>query len=69
VAELGELLERSGFKKLRPVFLENEVSGSHLCYCEDFEELMSDDFGVASKPIAKRLMDCIADWKAKGVPA
>jgi hypothetical protein len=69
VEELGELLERTGFQKVRPVFLQNHISGSHLCYCEDFEELMSDDFGVASKPIAKRLMDCIADWKANGVPA
>jgi hypothetical protein len=67
VEELGELLEHTGFKKVRPVFAENEISGSHVCYCEDFEELMSEDFGVTSKPIAKRLMDCIADWKIHGV--
>jgi GTPase SAR1 family protein len=65
--EVGELLERSGYKKVRPVFLANEVTGKHLFLCEEFADLMTEDFGVVSKPVAKLLMESIEGWRRDGV--
>jgi hypothetical protein len=65
--EVGKLLERSGYKKVRPVFLANEITGQHLCLCEEFADLMAEEFGVTSKPVAKLLMASIETWRKDGI--
>lgn len=65
--EVGSLLDCSGFKKLRPIFAENEVTGMRLWDCESYEDLMTEDFGVGSKPVAKDLMRRIEAWRLAGV--
>jgi hypothetical protein len=68
VAEVGELMVRSNFKKLQALFAENEVSGRRLANCDGYEDLMDEGVGVTSKVLAKELMELIAEWKEAGVP-
>jgi hypothetical protein len=68
VDDVCALMERIGLKKLREVFLSNEVSGLLLSYCETGEDLQAPEYGVTNKGIAKGLMKSINEWKEKGVP-
>jgi hypothetical protein len=67
VEEVGRALAGLGLQKLIPVFATNRVTGNLLANCEDAADLMTEDFGVGSKPVAKVLMTQIDEWREKGV--
>jgi hypothetical protein len=67
VEELGRALVLLEFGALVPIFAEKRVTGKLLSNCEDVAELMSEDFGVASKVKARTLMEQIEEWRAQGV--
>jgi hypothetical protein len=67
VEELGRALAGLGLHKLVPIFAANGVTGKLLENCEDAADLMTEDFGVGSKPVAKMLMKEIEEWRVKGV--
>jgi hypothetical protein len=67
VEEVGRALAGLGLNKLVPVFAANEVTGNLLANCEEAGDLMTEDFGVGSKPVAKVLMAKIEEWRAQGV--
>jgi hypothetical protein len=67
VDELQTLLQRCGLNKAMPAFLSNKVTGKQLWFCEEFGELLGEDFGLTSKPLARELMEQIEEWRANGV--
>ena len=67
VAEVGQLLEKFGFDRLKPIFAANLVTGRLLSCCDDFNDLQTADFGVTNTAIAKGLMKMINEWKVNGV--
>jgi GTPase SAR1 family protein len=67
VDELGQVLASLGFEKLVPVFAANKVSGRRLVHCDEYTDLMGEDFGVASRPLARELMELIEEWREQGV--
>jgi hypothetical protein len=67
VEELGRALVGVGMSNLVPVFAEKEVTGKLLANCEDVAELMSEDFGVATKAKARTLLEQVEEWRAQGV--
>ena len=69
VSEVQLLLAQSGFTKLQAVFQANEVAGKQLWFCEEYTELLEEDFGLTSKPQARALMEQILQWKQEGVAA
>lgn len=69
VSEVQQLLAQSGFTKLQAVFQANEVAGKQLWFCEEYTELLEEDFGLTSRPQARALMEQILQWKQEGVAA
>jgi hypothetical protein len=67
VDELQALLRRCGLDKAMPAFLSNKVTGKQLWFCEEYGELLGEDFGLTSKPLARELMEQIEEWRANGV--
>jgi hypothetical protein len=61
------LLGRCGFEKAMPAFLSNKVTGKRLWFCEEYGELLGEEFGLTSKPLARELMELIEGWRASGV--
>jgi hypothetical protein len=67
VEELGRALTSVGFATLVPTFAEKEVTGKLLANCEEVADLMTEDFGVASKAKARTLLEQVEEWRAQGV--
>jgi len=66
VEEVGHLMEKVGFGKLKENFAANEITGMLLACCDEAADLQDDTYGV-SKPLAKGLIKKIVEWKEKGV--
>jgi hypothetical protein len=67
VEEVGRSLAALGLDKLILVFAANKVTGDLLANCDEAGDLMTEDFGVTSRPVAKVLMPRIKLWVVEGV--
>lgn len=68
VAEVGTLMDFIHLHPLKEVLISHRVSGLMLSYCEGVEDLLSKEYGLASRGLAGGLMKKIQDWKVNGVP-
>ena len=69
VDEVGTLMDSIKLETLKEPFKVRKVSGQMLSFCEEADELQTEDFGVSNKTLARGLMRKIAEWKEKGVPS
>jgi GTPase SAR1 family protein len=67
VEDLGRALAGLGMSTLVPIFAEKGVNGNLLSNCEEAADLMSEEFGVTGKVMARTLMKQIDAWRAQGV--
>jgi GTPase SAR1 family protein len=65
--EVGRALGGIGLSTLVPIFAEKGVTGTLLASCEEVSDLMSEEFGVTGKVMARALMKQIEEWNAQGV--
>jgi len=68
-AELCQLLLHMQLDPVSHLFSERKVSGLMLSYCDEVADLLTPDYGLTSKGLAKGLFGLICEWKSDGVPA
>jgi hypothetical protein len=68
VEEIGDLMVAVNMTPLQGILLSHNVSGLMLHYCDAYEELLSAEYGLTTKGLARGLFELITEWKANGVP-
>jgi hypothetical protein len=64
---VGALLESVQLDAAKKPLAANSVTGRSLSYCEEVEDLLSPEYGLSSKGLARGLMAHIEKWKEAGV--
>jgi hypothetical protein len=65
--EVGQLMVRAHLDPLRDIFQTRGVGGMMLFYVEEVSDLLSAEYGLTSKGLARGLLERIVEWKRDGV--
>jgi len=70
VYEIGQLMVKANYPKLKTIFCDLEISGKTVNYCaciDDIVELTKDYYYKIPKSTAQALLEDIKQWKVDGV--